>query len=142
MEEELMKKIKLNKGITIISLIVTIVLMLILTTVIVTDTDTGSDYKKYKLIWADIELLEDKVLIYYNKYGEIPTKQESITEDLPENISETNEKTRFSYLDVNKLSNITLNYGDAEDIFIIDNTTLEVYYLNGIEYEGEIYYTD
>ena len=46
-----MKKIKLDKGITIISLIVTIVLILILTTVIVTDTDTGNDYKKYNSLY-------------------------------------------------------------------------------------------
>ena len=132
----------LNKGITIISLIITIVIILILTTVMITDTDTGSDYKRYKSMCADIDLLEDKVLIYYNQYGEIPTKLESITKDLPKEISEINEKTRFSYLDVNKLSNITLNYGEEEDIFIIDNTTFDVYYLNGIEYDGEIYYTD
>ena len=48
----------------------------------------------------------------------------------------------FYKLDINKLSNITLNYGDEEDIFIIDSATFEVYYLNGIEYQDVIYYTD
>ena len=137
-----MKKLKSNKGITIISLIITIVLMIILTTVIVIDVDTGSDYKRYKLMCADVDLLEDKVLIYYNQFGEIPKKEEDITEELPKEISETNEKTKFSYLDVNKLNNLTLNYGEEEDVFIIDNLTFEVYYLNGIEYKDEIFYTD
>ena len=63
---------KNNKGITISSLIITIVIILILTSVVVTSTNTGSDYKKYKLMRSDVELLEDKILIFYNKYGELP----------------------------------------------------------------------
>lgn len=135
-----MRKFSQNKGITIVSLIVTIVVMLILTSIIVTDTYTGSDYKKYKLMCADVELLEDKVIVYYNQYVEIPTTGEKIETGLPEVIANIGHD--FYKLDINKLSNITLNYGDEEDIFIIDSATFEVYYLNGIEYDGNIYYTD
>lgn len=134
------RKLSLNKGITIISLIVTIVIMIILTAVIITDKDTGSNYKKYKLMCADVELLEDKVLLYYSKYAEIPTTGEEITEDIPTEIFITNTGSKFYKLNVNKLSNITLNYGEEEDVFIIDTITFEVFYLNGIEYEDKVYY--
>ena len=111
-----MRKFSQNKGITIVSLIVTIVVMLILTSII------------------------DKVIVYYNQYVEIPTTGEKIETGLPEVIANIGHD--FYKLDINKLSNITLNYGDEEDIFIIDSATFEVYYLNGIEYDGNIYYTD
>lgn len=133
-----MKKIKVisQKGITMVSLIVTIVVLLILSTIIITDTYTGADYKRYKLMCADIELLEDKVLIYYDKYGEIPKRELT---SAPEGIENGHE---FYKLDTTKLNNLTLNYSADDDIFIIDATTFEVYYQNGIEYNGATYYTD
>lgn len=136
-----------NKGITLVSLVVTIVIILILSTIIIRNTYTGSDYKRYKLMCADVELLEDKILIYYNKYGNLPI----ITENgqvMPESMSEgltsllDTENHEYWKIDATKLSGITLNFGDTEDVFIIDTTTFEVYYLNGVEYDAKIYYTD
>ena len=132
-----MKKIKSNKGITIISLIITIILILILTTVTITSSYTGSDYRRYKLMCNDIELLEDKILYFYRQYEELPIKNEIA--DVPEEIDNGH---KFYEININKLNNITLNYGEEDDVFIVDSTTLEVYYLNGIMYEEQIYYTD
>ena len=128
-----------NKGITLITVVVTIVIILILTSVIITNTYTGDDYKRYKLMCADIDLLEDKILLYYNQYQELPTIGEAIS-DIPEEIHNNNGHT-FYEIDVKKLNNVTLNYGDDEDIYIIDTTTFEVYFKNGIEYDGEMHYT-
>lgn len=137
-----MKRLKSNKGITIITLIIAIIVIFILTTVTVTSTYTGSDLRRYKLMCADVELLEDEILFFYRQYGELPTIGEKIIEGIPDEILEGKDTHEFYQLDANKLNNITLNYGDEEDIFIIDNQTFEVYYLNGIEYQDEIYYTD
>ena len=131
-----MKKIKSNKGITIISLIIAIIILLILATVTITSTDTGSEYRRYKLMCNDIDLIEDKILYFYRQYGELPIKNEIV---FPEEI---NNSHKFFEININKLDNITLNYGDAEDVFIVDSTTFEVYYLNGIKYEEQICYTD
>ena len=47
-------------------------------------------------------------------------------------------------IDLNKLYNITLNYGGGSrengDIYIVNEQSLEVYYLNGVDYEGITYY--
>lgn len=126
-----------QKGITMIALIVTVVVMLILTTIIVTDTDTGAEYKKYKLMCADVQLLEDKILIYYNEYGELPVTGEAVDVS---SIIESNHE--FKAIDTAKLNNLTLSYGTDEDVYIVDTTTFEVYYKNGIEYDGTIYYTN
>ena len=127
-----------KNGITLISLVVTIVIILILTATIITNVYTGSDYKKYKLMCADVEFLEDKILIYYNNYGELPLL-DKVEQNLP---PQTNSEHEYYKIDVNKLTGITLNYGDEEDVFIIDTSTFEVYYLNGIEYMDTMYYTD
>lgn len=124
-----------QKGITIISLIVTVIVLLILATIIVTDTDTGAEYKKYKLMCADVELLEDKILIYYNEYGKLPVTGNVI--DVSEIIESEHE---FKQIDVSKLKNITLNY--EANSFIIDTISFEIYYKDGINYENKIYYTN
>ena len=142
-----------KKGITLISLVVTIVILLILTGTVITNTYTGSDYKKYKLMCADVKMLEDRIIIYYNKYGELPlvtVDGQLSTSTMPQDLTNSlNTTHQFWKIDTSKLNGITLNYGDEEDIFIIDTTTHEVYYLfydgsqyTGIEYNGTIYYTD
>lgn len=132
-----MKKLKSNKGITIVTLVVTIIVILILTTVTITSTYIGMDLKKYKAMCSDVELLENKILYFYREYGELPIGNE--VTNVPTEI--TNGHT-FYEVNINKLKNITLNYGNAEDIYIVDSETFEVYYLNGIEYKNVIYYTD
>ena len=135
---------KLNKGITLVSLIITIVIILILTRVVVTNTYTGSDYKRYKNMCSDVKLLEDKILIYYNKYGKIPTIELTAEElaSITAGLESIVDKTKLEKVDTSKLSGITLTYGDEEDVFLINKDTFEVYYLNGIEYEGTTYYTE
>ena len=132
-----MRKIRSNKGITLVTLVITIIVILILTTVTITSTYTGSDFKRYKLMCSDVELLEDKILYFYREYGELPIGNE--VTNVPTEIENGH---TFYEVNINKLKNITLNYGDAEDIYIVDSETFEVYYLNGIEYEDVIYYTD
>ncbi len=132
-----MKKIKSNKGITISVLIITIIVILILTTVTITSTYTGNDFKKYKFMCADVELLEDKILYFYREYGELPIGNE-VTK-VPAKIANGH---KFYKINTNKLKNISLNYGNEKDIYIVDSETFEVYYLNGIKYKDVIYYTD
>ena len=124
-----------KKGITLTSLIVAIIIMLILTSVVVTNVYTGSDYKKYKTMCADIEALEGRLLIYYNKYGELPLVDE-VTQDLPPDVDNTHD---FYTINVSKLGEISLMYDDSD--FIVDTTTFKVYFLPGIEYDGVNYYT-
>lgn len=132
-----MKKIKSNKGITISTLIITIIIIFTLTTVTITSTYTGKDFKKYKFMCADVELLEDKILYFYREYGELPIGNK--VTNVPEKIANGH---TFYEVNTNKLKNISLNYGKEEDIYIVDSETFEVYYLNGIEYKDVIYYTD
>jgi hypothetical protein len=111
---------------------------------------------------ADIQLLKDKAMVYYNSYGDIPKCAETYFETINSNgtnitvykisegtiinkefITDRNSEDGDIYyqIDTTKLSNITLNFGSNEDIYIINARTLNVYYTNGIMSEDEMHYT-
>lgn len=127
-----MRKIKSSNGITIVSLIMVVIIVLILSTVSFYSINSSQNIGKYNKMIADITLLEDKILIYYNKNGELPIKENGYED---ENGVE---------IDLSKLENITLNYGidesDINDIYLV-NSNIQVYYKKGIEKAGTIYHT-
>lgn len=132
-----MRTLKSKKGITLIILVVTIVILGILATVTITSTNQGTDFRRYSLMCSDIELLEDKILYFYREYGELPIGNQ--VTNIPSAISNGHD---FYEINMNKLSVITLNLGTTGDGYIVDSETFEVYYKSGIEYDGKIYYTD
>ena len=111
---------------------------------------------------ADIQLLKDKAMVYYNSYGDIPKCAETYFETINSNgtnitvykisegtiinkefITDRNSEDGDIYyqIDKTKLSNITLNFGSNEDVYIINARTLNVYYTNGIMSEDVMHYT-
>lgn len=130
------EKINSKKGITLVSLVVTIVILLILSTVSIYGVKTSKNINPYNEMIADINLLEDKILVYYNKYGEIPKS------DGDDNVELIDTKEYYK-IDLSKLENITLNLGtnkSSGDYYLVNND-LEVYYKKGVTKEGSIYHT-
>lgn len=134
-----MIKINSNNGITIISLIITVIVLLILAGTIVSSLDTSDGTANYNKMTADIKFLKDELLIYYNKYEEVPTTDRKINIDGED----------YLEIDLQKLSNITLNFGkeygetatltNSDDVYVTDKN-LNIYYLRGIEKSGTIYH--
>lgn len=127
-----------DKGITLVSLIITIIILLILTGVTISNLSSSSEVTPYNNMIADIKLLEDKISVYYNKYGEIPIIEKS---------NQTIDEVELEYykIDLSKLENVTLNYGtedegDKTDIYLV-NDNLEVYYLKGIQKSEKTHHT-
>lgn len=131
--------IRTQKGITIVSLIITVIILLILSATVAYNINYSNKAVGYNNMIADIKLLEDKILVYYNKYGEVPKTSRAIDIDNME----------YYEIDLSKLDNITLMYGkdynksgklqDAPDVYLVNNS-LEVYYLRGMELSGEIHH--
>ena len=131
--------IKSQKGITIVSLIIMVIMLLILSATIGYNLNYSNKAVGYNNMVADIKLLEDKVLIYFNKYGEIPKTSRSINID----------NIEYYEIELSKLDNITLMYGkdynksgelaNTLDVYLV-NSSLEVYYLRGIELSGKIHH--
>ena len=67
-------KLKQEKGITMMALVVTIIILLILTSVLVFNTKDSVYIKRLNNLYSDIELLRAKTDEYYNEYGQIPAK--------------------------------------------------------------------
>ena len=134
-----MINIKSKKGITLATLVITVIILLILSGTAIYNAGSTSDAGRYNNMVADIKLLKDEVLIYYNKYGEIPkTNKEIVIDDIV-----------YYEIDLSKLENLTLNYGsdygeegelsDSSDVYLV-SSNLHIYYLKGIEKSGETYH--
>ena len=141
-----MKKIKEKKGITLMALVITIVIMGIILGITISNMDTGADIRNYNYMCADIEILQAKVSDYYNKSGSIPKTGNAIVGALgrlgPQASSRDDEN--YYQIDLSKISNVSLNYGGGteanRDIYIINEQSHEIYYFKGVALDGIIYY--
>ncbi len=66
------RTIKNNKGITLVTLIFAIVIMLIISSIIIYNANTGITTRALNNMYNDIKILKDRVDIYYAKYGTLP----------------------------------------------------------------------
>ena len=93
--------VKNNKGITIIALVVTVVILLILTGTVIYNSNLSKSNYKYNKMIADLNILSDKILNYYKKYNELPKTERKIDID----------EVTYWEIDLSKLDNLTLNFG-------------------------------
>lgn len=134
-----MINIKSQKGITMVSLVIAIIILLILSGTAIYNLNLSNGAARYNNMVADIKLLKDKTLMYFNKYGETPNTNRKISIGGIE----------YYEVDLSKLEDITLNYGsdygkqdsltNSSDVYLI-NSNLNIYYLKGVEKSGEIYH--
>ena len=161
-----MKKIlKSQNGVTLTSLVIAVAVILILTGTIIVNVTGNLKTEKLRNMQSDIENLRDKVSTYYAQYGKIPADV-SIEYTNINNlqsagvISEVADTGKFYVLDLSAMENVTLNYGkDYEkirnkeatteeqinsltDLYIINEASHNIFYVDGIELDGDRYYTD
>lgn len=144
---------KNENGITIISLIITIIVMLILTTVVINVGSAELDESKRISFVAYMQTIQTKVDFIvqyeeYSNYGEelsssnvtkLQTILNSETESFLTNTSSTNLRY-LRYFDSSLIAS-DLDVENIDDEIVVDFNTREVISLNGVEYEGKIYYT-
>lgn len=133
---------KKNNGITIIALLITVIIILILAGTGIYQANLAAINSSINRMNADIKLLEGKVQIYYNKYQTIPIPQGQAEETIvPVEIKGTITGDQYYKIDLSKLENITLNYGNGtdgtKDYYIVNARTLKVYYLKGVSDENK-----
>lgn len=154
-------KLKQEKGITMMALVVTIIILLILTSVLVFNTQDSVYIKRLNNLYSDIELLRSKTDEYYNEYGQIPAKIKYTNIGTLKNVLSTkNDTGDFYVIDLEAMEGITLNYGkDYEtvksdstnannytDLYIINENSHNIFFVRGIEIKEKdtvkTYYTD
>lgn len=156
-------KIKQEKGITMIALVVTIIMLLVLTNMLIYNAKDSTHIQVLNNLYNDIELLRNKVSEYYNEYGSIPVEIQYTNIDQLEKaniLSKNNDIGEFYVIDLEVMQGITLNYGkeyenvknDKEnasnytDVYIINKNSHNIFYAQGIGIKQndiiKIYYTD
>ena len=160
--QRMKKVLKRERGITLVALVITVAIILILTNVVVYNAVSNLRTAKLQNMQADIENLRDKVSNYYSEYGNIPadTSIEYTNTSHINSISSATDTGLFYVIDLAAMENVTLNYGkDYEkirtgeattqeqinqltDLYIINGTSHNIFYVEGIEVDGERYYTD
>lgn len=150
-----------EKGISLITLSIAIVLMIIITSVLVYNAQTGVKVKILNQMYNDVQLLSDKILTYYSNYGAIPalTKYDNVS--VIGKIEKSgqlspNDNENYYIIDLSALENLSLNYGrdyenvkvnsknasNIEDIYIINEQSHHIYYVKGIILDNVTYYTN
>lgn len=155
------EKIKNSKGITLSTLVITVIIILILTGTTIYNAQGSIRIQKLTKLTNDIELLREKVSDYYNEYGEIPAKIEYTNIDSLSNIrSKKNDTGKFYVIDLEAMQGISLNYGkdyekiknnptnanEYTDVYIINKESHNIFFVHGIAIQRDgnttTYYTD
>ena len=147
-----MTKLKSNKGITMVALGVTMLIIVIIATTLIYNSYKGMSTRTLNNMYNDIELLENKIASYYVQHGELPVLPKLCTDiDNIKNL-DSNDNEKYYIIDLSLLSNLTLNFGkgyknvkegatSASDIYVVNEQSHNVYYPTGVKYDGIMYYT-
>ncbi len=167
-----MKNKKGQRGITLIALSITILVLIIISSITITTGIQKLELKSINNLESDIDSLYAKVLEYYLKNESLPilvnqymdSKEHfealllqnvnAFSGEGPEDLVNPNDSGAYYVIDLSKLEGLIINYGsnyknwnmssssqDIQNIYVINETTLQIYYPQGIRYEDEIYFT-
>lgn len=103
--------------------------------------NNGINLSKVNSMYEDIEILEDKISLYYLDYGYVPVKEKV---DFNNSVN-PNDNEVYYEIDLKELDNIYLNYGkknnNQNDYYIINEQSHTIYYFDGINYKNKKHYT-
>ncbi|MCI8396349.1 MAG: type II secretion system protein [Clostridia bacterium] len=143
--------IKEERGITLITLIITVILLVIVTTILATNSYTSLQLSNLTRLQNDIEVLDSRIASYFIQSGELPIYKSEYAISKSELSSKIkgvsiNDGDTYYTIDLSQLDNITLNYGEGyraltNDRYIINEKSHVIYYLEGIKYDGDTYHT-
>ena len=143
---------KSKKGVTLLLLVLTVLIMIVILGTITYTSLNNFKMNQYYRMCADIELLDEKIALYYLKHKEydldtfgLPIEDVQVSGDLVTaattegNVNyNPNNSGELYKINLSKLENLSLN--NTSD-FYIDKQSHTVYYAHGVEMDGDIYYT-
>ncbi len=143
------KNLKSEKGVTLISLVVTIVVMMILVISITSSLSTSTELKRFNEVKEDIVTLTEEVKVYYLNNGTLPIDTSTkIALNISSDMKNVNDGGNY-YPIKTDLLDVELNNGEGNkqknytttDLYVVDDVSLTVYYVKGITINGITYYT-
>ena len=149
-----MKKINNEKGITLVTLTITIVVLMILSFSINVSVKSTMETRNYNYVKEDIINLSEEVKAYYLKNNSLPideTKTYNLADyGVPSEDINPNDYGNYYRINVSLLENISLNNGginnneaneETDDMYVVNEYSLTVYYLKGATFGGQKHYT-
>lgn len=146
----------MKKGISLVTLLVTIaVIITLVSTVVITGTSINNKAKKVKFA-SELSYVEEMLKSYFNTKGEYPILDEDIfsTENISEDIlleqfsdeDIIDNKVKLYQIDFSKLGSSDLTIGDkdydnSDSVYLFSKMTGKVYYKKGYKVGKNIYYT-
>ena len=162
-----MINLKNDKGVTLIILTITIIVLLIITGITINNSKSQLMIKKVNNLYSDIDSISTKVSDYYLKNNSLPVFDNNIylnsSSELgtliekiggDKSVINANDDGPYYVLNLSKLENLTLNFGSEykkwndtsisnmyQDLYIINGVTHQIYYPKGIAYGKNVYFT-
>lgn len=152
-------QMKNNKGISLVSLVITVIVLMILSNVIIYNASSHLKLGKLTELQNDIDNLRDKVSSYYAQNGKIPASIQYTNVNAIKAagvVSDAVDIGDFLVIDLSAIENLTLNMGkDFEkvrnapenadsytDLYIINEVSHNIFYVAGVTIDDETFYTD
>lgn len=144
MEVQLTKQLKNSKGITMITLVVGILILVLITGMTIYYSKESIKARNLRDMYNDIELLNDRISTYYLEKGEIPVLTKFT--NIPVIDKNPNDNENYYVIDLSKLDDVSLKYGkdfekykagnyteeSSTDVYVINEQSMQIYYIKGI----------
>lgn len=146
---------KNQKGVTLITLAITIVVLIILTFTITVNIEPYKNQKIKTNFETDMQRLKEEISQYYTRVKDIPIINKYTNVSMLDGIKNINDGDEYYVIDVKQLE-VELNYGadyytiaqmdvakeitDLSDVYIINKQSHTIYYPKGVEYDGGMHY--
>lgn len=136
---------KNQKGVTLMILVITVIMLSIILGTITYNSVSSYRLNMYYMMCSDIELLDEKIALYYLENKEIPIIEgvylpiaDLISDYQEGNVNyNPNNSGNLYQIDLTKLNNLTLK----NSIYYIDEQSHTIYASNGRKIGDNIYYT-
>ena len=140
----------MKKGITISTLVVTVIVMFMLVTTTAVVGTRAIQTASYEEFTSKITRVSNDVNEYVIDNGTLPTTfeviaKEGLSNELKAEINKNNDDANNLFvIDMSKLRTESVNIGKGTvenlDVFVVAENTNNVYYLKGVKYKGETYH--
>lgn len=147
---------KNQKGITLITLVITIIIMLILIVTITVNINPFKSAIKRNSFEEDFRSLQEAIVNYYARNKELPVINKYTSTFMLDDVKNVNDGDDYYVIDIRQLD-VDLHFGrefynalardiesdvdDLLDLYIINKQSHTIYYPKGITFDGMVIYT-
>lgn len=147
-----MKKLKNESGVALISLAVIVIVLITLSVVFTVGSESTNQLRSYNAVKEDIVSLSEEAKMYYLKNNSLPvdTSRAINMSSVPQADKNPNDSGNYYPIKLSLLSSgFKLEKGegnkknnfDSEDLYVLNEKSLTVYYRKGIDLNGKKHYT-